>query len=129
HTFYLQSDGAVRLVMTVDGKENVLIDQPSAPARMMEHTSKPIALDPSQLAEIRLEYRNQGAPATLSLQFGTGPGAKQPLPTPNLYPADGLKSFAPVEQSYRRLHKASLILTGFGVTDAQLEWLTGEPFE
>ena len=50
----------------------------------------------------------RAAPATLSLQFGTGPGAKQPVPTRNLYPADGLSSFAPVEQSYRRLHKAAL---------------------
>ena len=28
--------------------------------------------------------------AALSVHFGTGPGAKQPLPTPSLYPADGL---------------------------------------
>ncbi len=63
----------------------------------------------------------------MTLQSGTGPGAKQPVPTTALYPADGLSSFAPVEQSYRRLHKAALILTGFGVTDGQLEWLSGDP--
>ena len=57
------------------------------------------------LYPIRLEYRNQGAPAALSVQFGTGPAAKQPVPTPNLYPADGLSSFTPVEQSYRRLSR------------------------
>ncbi len=127
HTFYVQTDGAVRLSMNVDGTERVLIDQPTASGRVAEHVSQPIALDPRQLTEIRLEYRNRGAPAALSVQFGTGPGAKQPVPTPTLYPADGLTSFAPVEQSYRRLHKAALILTGFGVSDAQLEWLSGEP--
>ena len=127
HTFYLQTDGAVRLALKVDGTERVLIDQPSASGRMVEHTSDPVALDPSRLSEIRLEYRNQGAPGTLSLQFGTGPAVKQPVPTTHLYPSDGLSSFVPVEQSYRRLHKAGLILTGFGITDAQLEWLTGEP--
>ena len=128
HTFYVQTDGAMRLTIKADGRERVLIDQPAAPGgRPVEHASGPIALDPTRLVEIRLEYRNQGAPAALSLQFGTGPAAKQPVPTPNLYPADGLSSFAPVEQSYRRLHKAALILTGFGITDAQLEWLTGDP--
>jgi hypothetical protein len=49
------------------------------------------------------------------------------VPTSSLFPSDGLQSFAPVELSYRRLHKAALILTGLGVTDAHLEWLTGEP--
>ena len=126
HTFYIETDGAVRLTLAVNDQERVLIDQPSA-GRTVEHASEPIALDPSQLAAIRLEYRNQGGPATLALQFGTGPVAKQPIPTTNLYPADGLSSFAPVEQSYRRLHKAALIITGFGMTDAQLEWLTGSP--
>src|SRR5262249_21431940 len=127
HTFYIQSDGAVRLTLRLDGGDRVLIDRPAASGPVAEHASDPTALDPSRLYEIRLEYRNQGAPATLSVQFGTGPAAKQPVPTTSLYPADGLSSFAPVEESYRRLHKASLILTGFNVTDPQLEWLTGEP--
>ena len=127
HTFYVQTDGAVRLALMVDGTERVLIDQPAAPGRAPEHASEPLALDPNRLYEIRLEYKNWGAPATLSLQAGTGPAAKQPLPTTTLYPADGLSSFAPVEQSYQRLHKAALIISGFGVTDTQLEWLTGDP--
>ena len=126
HTFYLQTDGAVRLTMTVDGTERVLIEQPAS-GKIAEHTSQPVALDPRQLAEITLEYRNTGGPATMALQFGTGPGAKQPIPTPALYPADGLTSLAPVEESYRRMHKAATILSGFGMTDAQLEWLIGEP--
>src|SRR5262249_3570775 len=129
HTFYVQTDGAVRLSMNVDGTERVLIDQPTASGRVTEYVSQPVALDPRQLTEIKLEYRNQGAPAVLSVQFGTGPGAKQPMPTAHLYPADGVTSFAPVEQSYRRLHKAAMILTGLGVSDAQLEWLSsGTPF-
>jgi receptor-binding and translocation channel-forming TcA subunit of Tc toxin/ABC toxin-like protein/neuraminidase-like protein/PA14 domain-containing protein len=127
HTFYVQTDGALRFSITVDGTERVLIDQPAATGRIAEHTSQPINLDPRQLAEIRIEYRNQGGPATLTVQVGTGPAAKQAIPTPTLYPANGLASFAPVEQSYRRLHKVALLLTGFGVTDAQLEWLTADP--
>ena len=94
---------------------------------MVEHASEPIALDPSTPASITLEYRNQGGPATVSLQFGTGPVAKEVVPTTSLYPADGLSSFAPVAHSYRRLHKAALIITGFAMTDGQLEWLTGNP--
>ena len=104
----------------------MLIEAPAA-GRVAEHASQPVALDPRELIEIRLEYRNRGGPAAMTLQYGTGPGAKQPVPTTALYPADGLSSFAPVEQSYRRLHKAALILTGFGVTDGQLEWLSGDP--
>ena len=34
-----------------------------------------------------------------------------PTSTTDLYPADGLSSFAPIEDSYRRLHKAAMILT------------------
>jgi hypothetical protein len=126
HTFYVETDSAVLLTLTINDKKRVLIDQPSA-GRVVEHASEPIALDPSQLVAIRLEYRNQGGPATLALLFGTGPAAKQAIPTTNLYPVDGLSSFAPVEQSYRRLHKAALIITGFGMSDAHVEWLTGSP--
>jgi hypothetical protein len=127
HTFYVQSDGAVRLTLKIGGNERVLIDQPTGTGRVVEHASEPVALDPAQLNEIRVEYRNQGGPAAIALQFGTGPAAKQVVPRTNLYPAEGLTSVAPVEESYRRLHKAALVLTGFGVTDAQLEWLTGDP--
>ena len=126
HTFYLQTDGAVKLTLKVDGTERVLIEQPAAP-KAAEHASQPVVLDPQRLYEIQLDYKNQGGPAVLALQMGTGPGAKQPVPTASLFPLEGLASFAPVEQSYRRLHKAALLLVGFGVTDAQLEWLTGEP--
>jgi hypothetical protein len=126
HTFYLHTDGAVRLSLQVDGSERVLIEQPAA-ARAVEHASQPVVLDPGQLYEIRLDYRNQGGPAALTLQMGTGPGAKQPVPTSSLFPLEGLASFAPVEHSYRRLHKAAMLLVGFGVTDTQLEWLTADP--
>src|SRR5262249_43963063 len=90
HTFYVQSHGAVKLIVKIDGAERVLIDQPGAPGRTQEHASQPIALDPRRFTEIALEYRNQGGPPSVSLQFGIGPTAKQPLPTPDLYPADGL---------------------------------------
>jgi hypothetical protein len=125
HIFYLQTDGAVRLTMTVEGTDRVLIEQPAS-GKVVEHISQPVTLD-AQLTEITLEYRNTGGPATMTLQFGTGPGAKQAIPTPSLYPAGGLTSLAPVEQSYRRLHKAATILTGFGMSDAQLEWVAGDP--
>ncbi|HEX4568505.1 MAG TPA: neuraminidase-like domain-containing protein, partial [Vicinamibacterales bacterium] len=128
HIFYIQTDGAVRLTIKSGDAERAVIDQPAPPpGRPAEHASDPIELEANRLYEIRLEYRNHGEPATLAVQAGTSPAAKQPLPTPSLYPADGLSSFAPVEESYRRLHKASLLLAGFGVTDRQLEWLTGDP--
>jgi hypothetical protein len=79
HTFYVQTDGAVRLVLKADGSERVLVDQPAA-GKPTEHASQPVPLDPGQLYEIRLEYRNQGAPATLSLQMGTGQGQRRCRP-------------------------------------------------
>jgi hypothetical protein len=129
HLFYLRSDGAVRLSLKVNGVDRVLIDQPAGAAAgpSVEHTSSPIPLEAGALVELRLEYRNQGGPAALALLYGTGPSAKQPLPATDLYAADGLSTLAAVEQSYRRLHKVALLLTGFGVTDAQLEWLTSDP--
>ena len=127
HTFYVQTDGAVRLTVKTAAGDQVLIDQPTGSPSAIEHVSKPVDLDPRHFTEVTLEYRNLGGPATLSLQAGTGPQAKQPVATPNLFPANGLASFAPVAHSYRRLHKAALVLTGFGVTDSQLEWLTKPP--
>jgi len=127
HTFYLRTAGAVRLVMKLDGAERVLIDQPSAGGRVVEHASEPVALEPRKLYELVLEYRNAGGAATLTLQHGATPSAKHPVATTDLHPSGGLSSFAPVEQSYRRLHKVALLLTGFETTDAQLAWLTGEP--
>jgi hypothetical protein len=127
HTFYLRTDGAVRLVLTVGGTEKVLIDRPAGSGAPVDLVSEAVDLDPAAgLLAIRIEYRNQGAPATLTLQVGTAVGAKQAIATTDLYPTDGLSSFEPVGHSYRRLHKAAMILTGFGVTDAQLAWLTGE---
>ena len=126
HTFYVASDGAVRLSLVIDGEERVLIERASAAPGNVESSSDPILLDSSTLYEIRLEYRNRGAAANLSLAFGTNPASKQVVPTTHLYPSDGLASFAPVEESYRRIHKAALLLTSFGATDAHLEWLSGE---
>ncbi|MDP2319664.1 MAG: neuraminidase-like domain-containing protein, partial [Acidobacteriota bacterium] len=127
HTFYLQSDGAVRLVLVINGKEQTLIDQPEPASKPVEHVSEPVLLDPAKFAGIRLEYRNKGTPAVLTLQMGTGPVAKLAVPTPQLYPVNGLSSFAPVEEGYRRLHKAAMIVSGFAMTDAQLAWLTRAP--
>ncbi len=125
YTFFLRSEGAVRLTLTVAGAEQVVIDRPGG-ERVAEHTSEPVALEAGALIAIRLEYRNQGQPAVLALQVGTGPAARQAVPTSDLYP-DGQATFQAAELSYRRLHKAALLLTGFGVSDSQLEWLTGEP--
>ena len=116
----------MRLALTVDGAERVLIDQPSRPDAW-SNTRRSRSRSIRRRLSSSLEYRNQGAPGDAVASVRHRPGAKQAVPTTNLYPADGLSSFAPVEQSYRRLHKAALILTGFGVTDAQLEWLTGNP--
>ncbi|HEX8112047.1 MAG TPA: neuraminidase-like domain-containing protein, partial [Kofleriaceae bacterium] len=130
HVFYVRTEGAVRLAVKLGGAERVLIDRAAGAAgsaRVEELRSDPIALDADQLVELQIEYRNQGGPASFGLQVGTGPRVKQAVATTDLYPADGLSSFAPVEQSYRRLHKAAMILTGFGTTDAQLEWITGTP--
>jgi hypothetical protein len=127
HVFYARTDGAVRLTVKLGGTEQVLIDRAGGSSRVEELRSEPIALDAAGPVEIQIEYRNQGGPASFALQVGTGPRVKQAVATTELYPLDGLSSFAPVEHSYRRLHKAAMILTGFGTTDAQLEWITGTP--
>jgi hypothetical protein len=132
HVFYLRTDGAVRMTLKIDGAERVLLDQPAPSTterrdRIVEHASEAVLLDPGALYEIRIEYRNLQAPGTLSLQIGTGPSVKQLVATGDLYPMGGLSSFAPVQDGYRRLHKVAMILTGLGVTENELEWLTGEP--
>lgn len=127
HTFFVSTDGAVRIAIKVGGVERVLLEKDAGKGRVVEHVSQPIALDPSALSEIRIEYENHGTPASFSVQLGTSPSSKQSIPTPQLYPSDGLSSFEPVAQAYRRLHKAAMLITGFGISDAHLEWLTGDP--
>ena len=127
HTFHVRTEGAVRLVLTLDGAPRVLLDVRRGSALPVEHTSTPVSLDPGTFYEIVLEYVNQGGAATMSLQLGTSASAKLPIAATQLYPVGGASSFAPAEDSYRRLHKAALLITGLGISDAQLEWLTGEP--
>ena len=126
HTFYVTSEGAVRLSLVIDGDERVLIDRAASATGATEASSVPVLLDSGRLYELRLEYRNRGGSASLSLSFGTSPSSKQLVPTTFLYPSDGLSSFAPVEESYRRIHKVALLLSTFGATDAHLDWLSGE---
>ncbi|MGD8588906.1 MAG: neuraminidase-like domain-containing protein, partial [Chromatiales bacterium] len=127
HTFFVSSDGGVRLSIKVGAEEQLLLDQTGAGGGIVESVSRAVSLDPARLYEFKIEYRNQGPAASLALQYGTSPDSKQPIPTANLFPVDGLSSFAPVALSYRRLHKAALLLTGFGISDEQLAWLIGEP--
>jgi hypothetical protein len=127
HTFFVNTDGGVRLSIKIDGTDQVVLEETGGTGAVAEYVSRAIPLDPAKLYEIKVEYRNKGAAASFTVQYGTSPDSKQPIPTANLFPMDGLSAFDPVSLSYRRLHKASLLLTGFGVSDDQLEWLTGEP--
>lgn len=130
HLFYARTDGAVRLGVVVAGAERVVLDRPAAGDRVVELVSEPIELPAGALVELRLEYRNTGGPATLAIEVGTAPGARAPIATADLFPQGSLDSFAPIETSYRRLHKASLLLAGLGLLgadDAQLAWLTSDP--
>lgn len=127
HTFFVTTDGGVRLSMTIDGTEHVLLDEAGTSAGNKEHVSKDIALDPAKLYEIKIEYRSKGAAPSFAVQHGTSPDSLQPIASVNLFPVDALSTFDPVALSYRRLHKAALLLTGFGISEQQLEWLSGEP--
>ena len=127
HTFFVSTDGAVRLSITVDGVDQLLLEETGGTGSIAEYVSKDIPLDPAKLYEFKIEYRNRGAAPSFAVQYGTSPDSKQPIPTANLFPVDGLSTFDPVSLSYRRLHKAALLLTGFGISEDQLEWLTGEP--
>ncbi|MDX2019474.1 MAG: neuraminidase-like domain-containing protein [Deltaproteobacteria bacterium] len=128
HTFYISTDAQVRLSLKLDDTDQVLIDHTvtgAAPgARPTDLVSRPVALHPGRLYELTLEYRNHGESPALALQLGTSPNTKQPIAATDLFDGAGLSSFAPVEQSYRRLHKAAMIIAGFGISDSQLEWLT-----
>ena len=132
HVFYVTADGSVRLTLKVDGVERVLIASTASRSgatgagATVETSSDPVALDPSTLYELVLEYRVPSGPGNLAVQLGTGPTAKQPLQAVDLFPPDGLSSLAPLEQGYRQLHKASLLVAGFSIRDAQLEWLTSD---
>jgi hypothetical protein len=127
HVFYVRTDGPVRVSVRVGDTEHVLVDRPGVSGRVVEHASAPVALAEGVPCALGVEYRNLGAPARLSVEVGTSPGARQPLATVDLLPADGLRSLAPVEDAYRRLHKAALLLAGFGFNEAQLASLAADP--
>lgn len=124
YTFYIASDGAVRLAIKVKGKQHVLLDHSGGSKGVVEHASKSLKLDPNALYEITVEYRNKGPVASFSMRYGTAPNSKQSIPTTDLFPKSGLSSFEPVQESYLRLHKASLLVTGFEISDKQLQFLT-----
>jgi len=127
HTFFVATDGAVKLSIEVGGTEVVVLEQPGARGRVQEHSSRPIELEADGLYRVTIEYRHAEGPASFALRWGQSPTAKQPIPTTHLFPAQGLASFEPIADGYLRVHKSSLLVTGFGMTDAQLRWLTTEP--
>jgi|GEM_PF-1982115 len=129
HTFFVKSDGAVKLTLTVGDTPRVLLDANSpGGGRAVEHTSTAVALEQGTLYALTLEYRNRGGAASISVAHGTSPTAKGPIPTARLFPMDGgLASLEVVRTSYRRLHRAAMLITGFSMTDAQVQWLTGRP--
>jgi hypothetical protein len=127
HTFYVTTDGAVRLALTVDGTERVLLHRQRGTKQALEHPCEPIRLEAGRLYELQLEYRNQGAPASLILAVGTSPSSKQVVASTDLFPREGLRSFEIAEDGYRRLHKAALLLNGFGASESHLAWLSAEP--
>ncbi len=127
HTFFATTSGAVKVTLEISGREQVVLERASASGRGEEHASRPVELEVGKLYPITIEYRHTAGAASFSLQLGTNPNAKQAIPTPQLFPADGLPSLEPAAASYRRVHKAARLVTGFAMTDAQLRWLTGEP--
>ena len=90
HTFFVSTDGAVRLSITVDGIDQVLVEEASGTGSIAEYVSKDIPLDAAKLYEFKVEYRSKGGAPSFAVQYGTSPDSKQPIPTANLFPLDGL---------------------------------------
>ncbi len=126
HTFFIKTDGDIKLSIENGGKDTVLLSA-NGTGRVTESVSEAIQLDDKKLYTLTIEYRNKGPLASLSVEYGASPDSKQAIPTANLFPDEGLRSFEPITMSYRRLHKAALLINGFGIGESELAWLTGNP--
>ncbi len=126
HTFFVTTDGAVKIVVKVGGEDRVVLDASATDNRSTEHASTAVELDPASLYEVKIEFRRQGPLAAFALQFGSSPTSKAAIPGHHLFPKDGPTSFEPVTRSYRRLDKAARLVTGLELSDAHLVWLTAQ---
>ena len=123
YTFYVRSDGGVKLL--IDGQ--LVIDQWSSPAdaEPVEHaTAVPIELAADTLYEITLEYTNQRDTGVLALAWSNASMPKEVVPVGQLYPDTAFASFVPMSETYRRLHKASLLIHGFKLTQREVHHIS-----
>ena len=73
HTFYISTDGAVRLALKVDGAERVLIDQPTRRTGRRARVGADRARPEHARRDHASSTATRAARRPLSLQFGTGP--------------------------------------------------------
>ncbi len=122
HTFHVRSDGGVKL--WIDGQ--LVIDQWSLPAgtATVEHAAAAVALAADTLYAITLEYTNQHDTGVLALEWSTASLLKEVVPEGQLYSDPAFSSFQSVSDTYRLLHKASLLLRGFKLTQREVRHIS-----
>jgi hypothetical protein len=127
HTFFLESDGRVRLVLASGARELVRLE--SAPevstaeaARVKRHASEAVTLSAWTLYKLTIEYSSAAAPGHLSFKWSPKPSLNELVPTHHLFPKGGLESFAPVRRTFERLHKAAMLISEFDLGPRELSY-------
>ncbi len=118
YTFYVTANDGVRLWVN----DQLVIDQWSNQA-VSPRASSPINLIAGQLYDIRLDYYNASATATVALGWSsksTGNNANVPIPESALFPANSFLTL-------NRLYPIGLLLGQFGMKADEVAYLATHP--
>ena len=97
--------------------DQLVLDKPAADARLRWETEQTLVA--GRFYKIRLDYAEQAQNATARLSWRTAQSGQTVVPAANLYPATVAAAFA---QRLARLRRAALLITGFGLSAAELTY-------
>ena len=75
HTFFVQTDGAVKITLTIGNERKTILETTSREKR--DQVSAPITLRENAAYPIEITYRSPAAGARLKVQMGTSPDRRQ----------------------------------------------------
>jgi len=130
HEFVLRTDGVARL--RVEDKsfawETLEHDEAKRPLRV-DRTAT-VTLSAATLAPVEVEFSTASAGSIELLWRLASSPAAAPVAPEHLFPSDGFAALDAPGQGpghvWRRLHKAALLIRGFGLTEPDLEYAEGD---
>lgn len=131
HIFVARTDGTVRLTVAghslLSGGEPVERDS-TGKAITIDHTAAAVALAANALADIEVDYDVGADVGSFQLlwRLASAPAAV-PIASEYLFPPDGVAALDASGRgpgfAWRRAHKAALLIAGFGLSEAEIDYM------